>query len=253
MYNVEGTRCSGDAHTSIGNGIINTFITYSMLNCLTPSEWTSVHEGDDGIIGVREDALEASLNGLAFIPFLGFSVKQDVYNQIDDVSFCGRHYYTVPGSFEEHADVLRSLDKFNTTVSNCKAIALIRAKALSYYSTDSATPLIGPLCYALLRVTRNVSFGSTFRASRANDRWNTKDQRVDFHGSKPLIPISIEARISVYRRTNITPVEQMWYEAQYLKMVSADAILVVPRILSEWKLRDDGHVYGRISDWVRTE
>lgn len=252
-YNIEGTRCSGDAHTSIGNGIINTFVTFSIMRNLPPSLWTSIHEGDDGVIGVNHQALRQAALGVHFINFLGFSVKQDTYNQIDDVSFCGRHYYTTSEGFSEHADVLRSLDKFHTTVSNCKSMPLIRAKALSYYSTDSETPLIGPLCYALLQATSTVSFSAVKRAWSANLRWSVRDDAVDFNDERPLKPISWEARLSVYRRTNITPAEQMWYEANYLQMAKRKTILVCPRIPAGWLLRDDGHVYGRIRDWIKDD
>jgi len=250
-YNIEGTRCSGDAHTSLGNGLINAFITFTSLSALTAEEWTSIHEGDDGVIGVVETAHQAALNGLQIIPFLGFNVKQDVYNQIDDVSFCGRHYYSTPDGFREHADVLRSLDKFHTTVSNCKAMPLIRAKAMSYYATDATTPLIGPLCYALLQATEGVSFSAMKRASRSDDRWITRDQELDFNADRPLMPISWEARISVYRRTDITPLEQIWYEQHYLQMATRKTILCVPQIRRDWNIREDGHIYGRVSDWIR--
>lgn len=251
-YDIEGTRCSGDAHTSVGNGIINAFLTFSCLRHIPRTYWTSVHEGDDGVIGVTQH-LPAALIGLSFLTNLGFSVKQDVYNQIDDVSFCGRHHYTVHGEIREHADVLRTLAKYHTTVSNCKSMALIRAKALSYYSTDSTTPLIGPLAYALLQCTETVSFSSLKRAWNANDRWLTNGTQVDFTAKHPLKPISLEARLSVYRRTNITPAEQMWYEAAYLQMAERKTILVPPRIPVGWELREDGHVYGRIRDWIKTQ
>jgi len=251
-YEVEGTRCSGDAHTSVGNGLINAFITYACLKMLPSDSWTSVHEGDDGIIGVSAEHRYHALSALTFIPFLGFHVKQDVYNQMDDVSFCGRHYYSTPEGFKDHADVLRSLAKFHTTVSNCKALPLIRAKAMSYYSTDSCTPLIGPLCHALIIATRDVSFSALKRASRADQRWITQGHSYDFNAPCPLRPITIEARLSVYRRTGITPGEQVWYESQYLAMAKQEKILVMPRIPHEWTIRDDGFVYGIVSDWVRS-
>lgn len=253
-YKVEGTRCSGDAHTSVGNGLINAFIIWFCLRHLPRQAWTSTHEGDDGLIGIRDGYKQSALDGLAHIPFLGFDAKQDCYNQLDDASFCGRHFYHANGQLQEHADVMRSLVKYHTTTSNCKDLALIRAKAMSYYETDSTTPLIGVLAYALLQATEgHVSFSSLKRARLADDRWSVRDLRFDFNAKRPLRQISWEARLSVARRTNITPTEQIILESAYLQMAVKKNILVMPRIPAFWNMRKDGHVYGVVSDWLRTE
>lgn len=46
-YRVTGTRCSGDAHTSIANGLINHFNTWLVFQNLPPNSWVSFHEGDE--------------------------------------------------------------------------------------------------------------------------------------------------------------------------------------------------------------
>ncbi|UXD80113.1 putative RNA-dependent RNA polymerase, partial [Linepithema humile C virus 1] len=51
-YQVEGTRCSGDAWTSVANGLLNRFLVWLCLRKLPSTSWKSAHEGDDGIIAL---------------------------------------------------------------------------------------------------------------------------------------------------------------------------------------------------------
>jgi hypothetical protein len=252
-YQVDGTRCSGDAHTSLGNGLINAFNTFVCMRHINPEDWTSVHEGDDGIIAVRNGKLDDALAGLKLLQALGFVVKQDVFNQLDDVSFCGRHFYHDASVLFEHADILRSLDKFHTTTSNINDLPMIRAKAMSYYETDAATPLIGPLCYALIKATDHVSFGATKNALHVmgRDRWLVRDMSIQVNAVRPLHDITMAARISCARRTNLAVGLQLSLEAAYLQIAARNEILVVPRIHREWFIREDGHVHGDPAEWVR--
>jgi len=255
-YKVDGTRCSGDAHTSIGNGLINSINTFICFYHFLIETWTSLHEGDDGIIGVTEDVHADAVEHLNQLPQLGFSVKAEIYNQIEDSSFCGRHFYLDSGfRIKDHADILRSLNKFHTSVSNCKANALLLAKAMSYYHTDGYTPLIGPLCHAIIHVMRQkVSFSSYKRAQHQlrYTRFATMDVIIDYFSDSPLRDITTEARVSCARRTGITIEMQLELERRYLHMIEVNDILVLPRIHQEWLIREDGHVFGDPAQWVRT-
>lgn len=253
-YKIEGTRCSGDSHTSLGNGLINAFLTHTCLRTLHNTHWTSVHEGDDGIIGTSIPTAKHATQALLFLKVLGFQVKMDVHNQMDDVSFCGRHFYTQNSRFYEHADVLRALDKYHTTTSGCKDLPLIRAKAMSYYHTDRNTPLLGPLTYAILQATDGVSNHQLKRAfGNADDRWATRHTEIDFNEPRHLGEVPFAARISVFRRTGITPLQQMALEAAYLQMATRRVLLVCPRIQRDWVIRQDGIILGNPASWFRHE
>lgn len=253
QYDVTGTRCSGDAHTSIGNGLINAFNTYFMLRSLPRNAWESIHEGDDGLIGVDADHPESS--GLvAQLGVLGFDVKLDEYNHIDQTSFCGRHHYIEGAAVHNHADIMRSLDKYHTSVSNCREDALILAKSLSYFHTDADTPLLGPLSYALATVMRGkVSFSAAKRALHAikSERWITSDANIQVNNNLRPPAITAAARASCYRRTGISIERQLAFEAAALSMIEAGEILSLPPIPRDWFIRPDGHVYGDPSTWVR--
>lgn len=254
-YALEGTRCSGDAHTSIGNGLLNAFNTYVCLRHMPRDDWTSVHEGDDGIIGVRNGREEEAMWALTQLTVLGFDVKIAMYNQIEDASFCGRHFYVENAKIRDHADILRSLDKFHTSVSNGKDLPLVLAKARSYYHTDRHTPLIGPLTSSLVNALRGkVSFSAAKRAlhREKKNRWVLNDENINVTDHCPEIDITVEARVSCLRRTGITIPQQLLLEGAYGEMARMQEILVVPRIPREWVTREDGYVHGNPGEYVRS-
>lgn len=148
-YAIEGTRASGDAHTSISNGIINRFVIWACLRHLPTDSWNSFHEGDDGVIHSTDDVTEPLRKALTFAGLLGFKLTVVIPDTPDHVNFCGR--YTCPGCHREYCDLERTLTKFHTTYRPGEAKSLMLAKALSYFSTDSHTPVVGPLCHALIK------------------------------------------------------------------------------------------------------
>lgn len=251
-YKTDGTRCSGDAHTSIGNGIINAFNTYACLRDLPADSWTSVHEGDDGVIAVRHGHGDVAEANMELLGVFGFEIKMDRYNTINDVSFCGRHFYEDEGAIKSHCDIMRSLHKFHTSVSNHRADAMLLAKAMSYYSTDRDTPLVGPLTYSLIRVLRDrISFSAKKRALHGMkiERYMGPDVSVNMAVTVP--DITTDARVSCMRRTGLTVEQQEQLESAYGDMIKYDAVLVVPRIPAAWYWRQDGFIHGDPATWVR--
>lgn len=151
-YFVEGTRCSGDAWTSIMNGLLNRFLVWVCLKKLPLNSWRSVHEGDDGMIGIKESVKDQVLYNMQFLGCLGFETKIEISTDISSLTFCGRRLYYQGGELADMADVTRAMKKFNTTVSIGDSAFLLYAKALSYNYTDQHTPLIGALTYAIATV-----------------------------------------------------------------------------------------------------
>lgn len=145
-YAVRGTRASGDAHTSIANGLLNYFVIWVCLRNL-PATWKSWHEGDDGRISCPTHLLPQAVDNLRFAAILGFKLKVVVHLDPSQAVFCGRR---VCECGLEQADVPRALAKFHTTVKEGDEMSLVLAKAYSYRFTDGATPIIGTLCQALI-------------------------------------------------------------------------------------------------------
>lgn len=146
-------RCSGDAHTSIGNGIINAFNTWLVLRNLPETSWVSFHEGDDGIIACTDEVrLQLIANIMLFAP-LGFSIKIINPPSLEQTTFCGRTMVQNP-TLTSMCDVKRTLSKFHITCSTLPAERAILAKSYSYWATDAQTPIISWLCYAILTILK---------------------------------------------------------------------------------------------------
>jgi len=147
-YTVAGTRASGDAHTSIANGVVNRFVIWACLRGLPANSWTSYHEGDDGVTFLDEAVYDRAVSFLAYAGFLGFKMKVITPPSIDQAYFCGR--FTCTGCKREMCDIPRTLTKFHTTIKSGDARSLVLAKCLSYYATDAHTPIVGPLVTSLI-------------------------------------------------------------------------------------------------------
>lgn len=152
LYHILGTRCSGDAHTSIGNGLVNAFNTWVCLRDLPPGAWSSKHEGDDGFVAYQSEYHQVIKDRLSQLGCMGFTVKMKFTTNIQEVEFCGRFHGVTPTGLRSFCDPLRALAKFNVTLSTWKLRPLLLAKALSYHHTDARTPVIGPLCRALITI-----------------------------------------------------------------------------------------------------
>lgn len=183
-YQRQGGRCSGDAHTSIANGLLNYFLTWVCLGPLDRHLWRSTHEGDDGIIAFRGiDRRQVEAN-LSFLHLLGFKAKLKFTKILEDVTFCGRHYFFDDHGLSEQAVVPRALKKFNTTMTLGRNKILLLAKALSYNYTDGDTPLIGALTYAVVTVLKSDPECQSPRRLRSalaaisQERWLLRDTGV---------------------------------------------------------------------------
>jgi hypothetical protein len=154
IYHVMGTRISGDAHTSILNGLWCRFMQWLCNLTIPKREWRSSHEGDDAIMGVsRRYELQVAFNTL-LMWCMGFGVKLERYTDLQLSTFCGRRHVPTSIGLVSMCDLRRTLAKFHTTQSGLPGRRAILAKAFSYWSTDSRTPVIGPLCYSILSVLR---------------------------------------------------------------------------------------------------
>jgi hypothetical protein len=147
-YTVDGTRASGDAHTSIANGFLNRFIIWYCLRNHDSRSWSSFHEGDDGFINCETDAVEEIVNNLNCASILGFKLKVEIPATPELANFCGRSICS--DCHREFCDLPRAFSKLHVTVKQGDLKALALAKAYSYLSTDPHTPMISVLCGALI-------------------------------------------------------------------------------------------------------
>ena len=255
-YQIEGSRCSGDAHTSCGNGTDNDFNTWVALEPLPDDAWDSVEEGDDGLGGVDGKYKDQAIFNMHILCCLGFQLKLDVYNSFDQVSFCGRFLTYSRDKVLSMCDLKRTLAKIHTTCSDGDPQALALAKMISYYHTDAGTPIIGPLVYTLIQIL--LPLVNRRRLARAvmhltRSLWERdKLCRVDFYTlDYPFVDIKPELRALVALRTGYSPGMQQAFESYYMSfMLLGHVPAVVDRIPEGWNFDNTSHVHGPVYDYL---
>lgn len=236
-YHVDGTRCSGDAWTSIGNGLINRFLTWV---CLRDMKYKSYHEGDDGVIGIHRRDVSQVMERLQFLDILGFKAKIAVHNTIDTVSFCGRKLYQDASMVRSYCDLERSLAKINTTVSEGDPQALLLAKMMSYNATDRHTPIVGALTWSIICILSPQVNARRLKRAKAHIR--SERYEANFEGiGPPNVPNA--SRASAYMTSGYSPAQQLAFEAYYASWVSLGFIpSVVDKLPGDWQIDDDSYV-----------
>jgi len=146
-YKVLGTRCSGDAHTSIFNGLTNDFMMWIMFG-----RCVRYHEGDDGVVAFTRKT-DPGRNSFFFLEILGFQLKCDRYTSINDVSFCGMKIYQNSHHLSMYSDFWRTACKIHTICSDGKPHELARAKAFSLLALNPSTPILSAWAHLILRCT----------------------------------------------------------------------------------------------------
>lgn len=247
VYDVIGTRCSGDAHTSIANGIINAFNTQAVFRDLIQSDhcvetegvhaddrMASWHEGDDGVIALTKQDAHLSGRVLSFDSF-GFVVKAFVTQDINLVSFCGRFMATDGLRLKSYCDPLRTLSKLHITLSLGRLDRLLFAKMMSYAHTDGSTPIIGPIATTLAMAYESLN-GKRAHQMATAERFLFRDISVEFSIKK--MQVDPELRAPFAMRTGISPAEQIRWEEYYssmfckfmakdfVKMITGDDLIV---------------------------
>lgn len=259
-YDILGTRCSGDVHTSISNGLINDFNIWLTCCHLDENKWCRIVEGDDGCIGLSADVVDEFKANINIYPCLGFQLKAEIFPDINLSSFCGRFLFVSENNeVESYADIYRTLAKFHTSVSSGKAKALLCAKAMSYYMTDRNTPLIGQLCYRIIQLLRPELTASQLKRAWTNltakeMRWRhtvlgldkLKIKSQSWYEKPPEVSSFIRASVAL--RTGLSPRTQVEYEKYYSSWQFIPES--VERIPQEWMTRNNVAIYGSLGDYV---
>lgn len=226
-YSRRGGRCSGDAHTSIANGLLNAFLTWVCMRNCPKNNWRSIHEGDDGIIAIRNLSPTDVMGARSMLSLLGFDAKLKSTHDLTEVIFCGRRFIDTTKGLMDQADVIRTLRKYNASMKQGDPMVLL-AKSLSYNYTDGDTPLIGALSYAVCRVLHGKVRGrSKLRKAlvRAKDeRWLTSGTSASVWAEhlahlKPPDP-SPEAYAAVCAHEGLSYAEVKALEEEYLSWIT---------------------------------
>jgi len=220
-YVLAGGRCSGDAHTSIGNGILNRFMTWICLKKLPIDVWTMFCEGDDAILGVTAEYKDAAIQCLEVLKTFGFQIKMDVCNGISTASFCGMFLYG-DCQLGMYSDFYRTFAKIHTVCSNGNPRTLAVAKCLSYLALNPSTPILTEFCLMILRcldITRSqLKRGvSRMRADKSMPYYvnQTKNRILEVYDCTPMNNIRPDCRAAFAMRTGLSPSTQVRFENYY--------------------------------------
>lgn len=238
-YQVDGTRASGDAHTSIANGFLNRFIIWYCLSGQQPTKWSSFHEGDDGFINADSDIKDDIIANLQFAQCLGFKLKVVVPPIPEVANFCGRSICS--GCHREFCDIPRTLAKFHITVKNGPAQCLALAKAYSGLSTDPHTPMVSVLYSSLIEYLKPLVGKS--RLKRVNKQFRRYQCEKILVGQKTTaLPILQCCRSAVALQTGWSPALQEQFEAQVAEWKSG-VTYVDPLPVPDYQVDGNGAVF----------
>lgn len=254
-YRVVGSRCSGDAFTSIGNGLANHFNTWVCMRNLPPDSWVSFHEGDDGIMGVKKQFVDQVCYNLHLLPVIGFQIKIEIRKSLEFSTFCGRFLMAEKGVVHSMCDFYRTISKIHTICTYGDDQALALAKMMSYYHTDYDTPLIGIFAYVFIRLYRaKVSYRRLKRAiSNLRRDLFHREKFQYWHANcgytKPQAPHYKRAVVAL--RTNLTISQQICYENYYLSFIKLGYIPArIHKLPADWTLTEDSVVHGKVCEYV---
>lgn len=212
-YTTTGRRCSGDPNTSIGNALLNRYCHWRAWRGLP--NWRAFHEGDDCIAFVNTNDIQLYCQALREAALdVGFRIDIIVHDDVLGSGFCGRRLYLQDGKIKCFCDFPRTISKIHGSVSPLARYAnhrpgLLLAKAMSYVATDVDTPIIGPLCHALVRAGVGVKPIMT-RDEKRRARQGPMEERI---ATGPQI--SAVQRDAFFAITGLSPATQTQLESQY--------------------------------------
>jgi hypothetical protein len=186
---------SGNPDTSVAQTLRAAFTSYlAYRNVITPEgrklssqeafSALGIHNGDDGLDG---DLPQRNFQWAA--SKVGLLLEASVLHRGDrGVNFLARIYSPKIwfGSVDSMCDIKRQLSKFHTTVrlpDNVTPEAKLVEKARAWLATDRNTPIIGPICKRVIRLSDSVSMLHLKRTpalSGVAHWWSKFDDSVQF-------------------------------------------------------------------------
>jgi len=143
-----GSRLSGEMWTSLGNGFSN-LINIKTLCRKYNIKMKGFVEGDDGLFSLSKNLIKQR-----DFEELGFNIKMKYETNIQNTSFCSLTYDKESNELLANPEQISRLGwTCRSTYLNAritKVLGLLKAKAMSSYSQNPCTPILGPLCYRII-------------------------------------------------------------------------------------------------------
>lgn len=242
---VRAKRMSGEMDTSLGNGIMNLFMTFYNLeragNDLDKVD--AFFEGDDGIVACQ------NIPNPAFYTDLGARIKLEVPEDISTASFCGNVFdrqakHNVTNPMEASVSFGWTDATRYRYASDRVLLQLLCAKSISMAYEYPGCPILKSLSSYGIRMTHHVikSLDKTFFEKHAENSYHRElymqaKQFVDDYGI-PDVEITLGTRLLVERLYGVTVEKQIEIE-RYLdaltEIVELELDLPFP---TEWYKND---------------
>lgn len=242
-YRIIGTRASGDTHTSSSNTVINRFLVHVIFRIAGIEDYVTFNEGDDGVIGFRGDRAKVE-HAISMLYALGFKCKYSFTDNLEDVTFCGRKMTFLKSTFISYCDVLRTVNKLHITCNQGNLMLLLLAKAMSYYSNDKHTPIVGSWAYYLIKMLYPKVYGKNRLIKHLNNiHPYYRKQFLEFDITKCELAVMTDLRAVVAHTSGISIAEQIRLEDQFLNWYQLGIICDIDPIVLE-KETIDNHILG---------
>jgi hypothetical protein len=216
---VEATRMSGEMNTSLGNGLSN-WLIMKYVAYRSKIKIKCVIEGDDGLISIPT----SSNLKMKYFEKLGLVIKFDVYDDIQQTSFCGLTFDMLNNSII--TEPIGAMIKFfwlngrYIQASDLKLDILMRAKSLSYLYSYSQCPILRELAEYGMRMTNHIS------TKQIEEVYSTKN--FDLYTREKMT----EALLAKVPEKNILPTTRLIMEKKFGISIS-DQLLIEEKLASK--------------------
>lgn len=216
-------RMSGDMHTSFGNSTCN----YALVNFFMKTlrlKFVCFVEGDDCLFKPERPLTSDEKQRMKLMAEnLGFLLTIDGEGKAGECGFCSTFWTSDLKPLVDPTKFIMTLGwtTQHRKVSEGLAKQLLKAKLLSYYHATPDCPIVGPLCYNLLKQMKKVNARTLYNMYEAYEFQNAGAEVLfhkgwmyikDFNIREP--EISDEARCMIYRKTGIPPDAQKIIETE---------------------------------------
>lgn len=218
---------SGVMCTSSANGILDMCVMAFLYYKARQADYKDMEEAANSIFHNFPGVIEGD-DGMCFdvgqdpelAARLGFKLKLSRHKSFNEASFCGNKCPANSNTLikDPRAVVakLTFLESKYQCLKTTKQLALVRAKALSYYYQYKDVPIVGPLCNAILTRTKDICIDPSSTELSYMDRkrieWAMKSRVNDRHFWHQKPEITPETRLYVHEMYGISCAEQEYLE-----------------------------------------
>jgi len=219
------TRMSGEMCTSLGNGFANLMFMLFMLEEKGCTGIDGFVEGDDGIF-----VFEGPVPTEEDFAQLGLRIKIINHKDLARASFCGLIFDVFDQSnVTDPMEVLVSVGWTSSRYArsaNPKLRSLLRCKALSLAHQYPGCPIIQPLAFKLLELTRGTEIRRTIYSSPAFNNWEREQLIAALRDESKITPkpIGQNTRCLVAEEFKLSLADQDYIEKRIQNLVDLEMI-----------------------------